>query len=176
MVQEPEERVPLVDDEGNITGNTLRSEVHNGSRLLHPVVHMHILNNNSQLLLQKRPRSKFIQPGKWDTAVGGHISFGESPAEALKKEAFEEMGLKSFAARFLRLYKWESDVEAELVYMFATFDFHQYHIHTDEIEEARFWSINEIESGMGKDLFTPNFEHEFSILKNLDVFSTSPVI
>lgn len=40
--------------------------------LLHPVVH-HLFNFRGELYLQKRPEWKDIQPGRWDTAVGGHV-------------------------------------------------------------------------------------------------------
>ena len=35
------EMFPIVDEEGNITGAATRGECHNGSKLLHPVVHLH---------------------------------------------------------------------------------------------------------------------------------------
>src|SRR5690606_11581646 len=118
--------------------------------LLHPVVHMHVVNRNKAILLQKRPETKLIQPGKWDTAVGGHISAGETLEQALRKEAFEEIGLKEFSAKLLQVYKWESEVEAELVYLFVTHDFKNYHVHSDEVVEARFWIRNQIEKQLGK--------------------------
>ncbi len=68
-----EEMFPIVDEQGNITGAATRGECHNGSKLLHPVVHLHVFNSKGELYLQKRPDWKDIQPGKWDTAVGGHI-------------------------------------------------------------------------------------------------------
>lgn len=160
-----EEWVPLVDETGKVTGQAPRSQVHNGSKLLHPVVHMHVVNRNKAILLQKRPETKLIQPGKWDTAVGGHISVGETLEQALRKEAFEEIGLKEFSANLLQVYKWESEVEAELVYLFVTHDFKNYHVHSDEVVEARFWTRNQIEKQLGKNVFTPNFEHEFRLLK-----------
>lgn len=160
-----EEWVPLVDEKGKVTGQAPRSQVHNGSKLLHPVVHMHVLTPQKAILLQKRPESKLIQPGKWDTAVGGHISAGETLEEALKKEAWEEIGLKNFSAKLHNVYKWESDVEAELVYLFTTFDSKNFNVHSDEVTEARFWTKNQIEKQLGKDVFTPNFEKEFLLLK-----------
>jgi len=132
---------------------------------LHPVVHMHVLKPDKSLLLQKRPETKLIQPGKWDTAVGGHISAGENPEEALQKEAYEEIGLTGFTARQLMVYKWESEVEAELVYLFLTHDYKNFNVHTDEMVEARFWSRNQIDKLLGKHVFTPNFEYEFALLK-----------
>jgi isopentenyldiphosphate isomerase/intracellular septation protein A len=160
-----EEWVPLVDLQGKVTGQAPRSQVHNGSKLLHPVVHMHVITHNKTILLQKRPISKQIQPGKWDTAVGGHISAGETLEQALKKEAFEEIGLVDFSAKMQKIYKWESEVEAELVYLFTTFDFKNIKVQSDEVEEVRFWTKNQIENQLGKNIFTPNFEHEFELLK-----------
>jgi len=164
-----EEWVPLVDEQGRIKGQLPRSQVHNGSKLLHPVVHLHVINQSKAILLQKRPMSKQIQPGKWDTSVGGHISIGETLEQALKKEAFEEIGLVDFSAKMQKVYKWESEVEAELVYMFTTFDFKNIKVHTDEVEEVRFWTKNQIENNLKKGVFTPNFEFEFELLKEMKI-------
>ena len=164
-----EEWVPLVNEKGKVTGQAPRSKVHDGSKLLHPVVHMHVLNPKKAILLQKRPESKLIQPGKWDTAVGGHISAGETLEEALKKEAYEEIGLKDFSAKLHKIYKWESEVEAELVYLFSSFDFKNFEVHSDEVEDAKFWTGNQIEKQLGKGVFTPNFEYEFEFLKQTGI-------
>nr|WP_320021922.1 NUDIX domain-containing protein [uncultured Draconibacterium sp.] len=162
-----EEWVPLVDEQGKVTGQAPRSQVHNGSKLLHPVVHLHVLNKNGSILIQKRPANKLIQPGKWDTAVGGHISAGETLEQALKKEVFEEIGLKEFSAKLQKVYKWESEVEAELIYLFTTYDYKGFGIQSDEVEELRFWTKKQVEKNLGKAIFTPNFEVEFRLLKEL---------
>ena len=41
-----QEMFPIVDEQGNITGTATRGECHSGSKLLHPVVHLHIFNAN----------------------------------------------------------------------------------------------------------------------------------
>jgi isopentenyldiphosphate isomerase/intracellular septation protein A len=165
-----EEWVPLVDEKGSITGQAPRSQVHNGSMLLHPVVHLHVFDNQKNILLQKRPLSKQIQPGKWDTAVGGHISAGETLEKALEKEASEEIGLKNFSAKLVKVYKWESEVEAELVYLFVTNSFQNLKKADEEVEEIRFWTRQQIEKEIGVGVFTPNFEHEFSLLKEAGLY------
>ena len=87
-----EEMFPIVDEQGNITGAATRGECHNGSKLLHPVVHLHVFNSKGELYLQKRPDWKDIQPGKWDTAVGGHIDLSENVETALKREVKRRTG------------------------------------------------------------------------------------
>lgn len=162
---ENEEWLPLVDEEGKVIGKAPRSVCHSGSKLLHPVVHLHVIGPKNSLYLQKRPMSKLIQPGKWDTAVGGHISFGENLEVSLKREACEEIGLENFKAVPAAKYRWDSEVESELVYSFVTNDYKSIHIHTDEVDEGKFWPITEIKKQIGKGVFTPNFEYEFQLLR-----------
>ena len=82
-----QEMFPIVDEQGNITGAATRGECHSGSKLLHPVVHLHVFNAQGDIYLQKRPEWKDIQPGKWDTAVGGHIDLGESVEIAQREKS-----------------------------------------------------------------------------------------
>ena len=117
-----------------------------------------------QIFLQKRSLTKQIQPGKWDTAVGGHVHSGENIESALKREAEEELGLNSFKALALARYLWESDIESELVYMFVTRTDQPLRLNLEEIDEGKFWKIKKIKAALAKDILTPNFEFEFAIL------------
>ena len=160
MKDNSEEMFPLVDEEGNITGAATRGECHNGSKLLHPVVHLHGLNSQGELYLQKRPDWKDIQPGKWDTAVGGHVDLGESVEMALKREAREELGITDFTPERLMHYVFESAREKELVFTHRT-TYDETITPSEELDGGRFWSLEEIRSNLGKEIFTPNFENEF---------------
>ena len=155
-----DEFFPLVDENGRVVGKALRSECHNGSKLLHPVIHLHVFNRKGELFLQKRSENKDIQPGKWDTSVGGHIDFGELVEDALKREAWEELGIVCFNPVFLRKYLFESDIEKELVYSYKTIYEGVIRIDQSEVTEGRFWTLEEIREKTGMGIFTPNFEDE----------------
>ena len=155
-----EEWFPLVDSDGSVIGKATRKECHSGSKLLHPVIHLHVFNDAGDLFLQKRSESKDIQPSKWDTAVGGHVDWGETVEDALRREAMEELGIIGFTPQLVTCYEFESEIERELVHTYKTTYNGVILPNKDEIEEGRFWTLAEVKAGMGKGIFTPNFEGE----------------
>lgn len=161
MIDSPESLLPLVDEEGNILGSLTRSEAHSGTKQLHPVVHLHVFNSQGQLYLQKRPEWKDIQPGKWDTAVGGHVDLGESVEQALRREVAEEIGITDYEPERIAQYVFESAHERELVFVHKTTYDGAISPNKDELADGRFWSKEEIAASMDKGIFTPNFENEY---------------
>jgi isopentenyldiphosphate isomerase len=155
------EYFPLVTEEGEVIGKATRQECHSGTFWLHPVVHLHVFNSNGELYLQKRSETKDIQPGKWDTSVGGHIDFGEETEVALRREVREELAITEFEPEFITRYKFTSKQESELVNVHRTTYDGAISPDPVEISEGRFWTIDEIKSALGKEVFTPNFEQEF---------------
>ena len=159
------EWVPVVEPSGLVVGQSTRQYCHSGAKPLHPVIHIHIIDRYSRVYLQKRSMSKDIQPGKWDTAVGGHVSYGEGIREAVFREAFEELGLVEFNPIWLETYEFESPVEREMVNVFAAVGYYELHPDLDEVDEGRWWELEEIDANLGKDVFTPNFESEFQMIR-----------
>ena len=154
-----QEMFPLVDEQGNIIGAATRGECHNGSKLLHPVIHLHVFNSKGELYLQKRPEWKDIQPGKWDTSVGGHVDLGENVEMALKREVREELGITDFVPETIIRYVFESAREKELVFVYKTVYDGEIQP-SNELDGGRFWGIDQIKESIGKEVFTPNFEEE----------------
>lgn len=166
MTDNKNELFPIVNEDGEVIGCMTRGEAHCGTKILHPVVHLHVFNSEGELFLQKRPSWKDIQPGKWDTATGGHIDYGEDVASALRREVREELGITNFEPVSLGHYVFESRFEKELVYVFKTVYDGLVIPNADELDGGRFWTENDILANIGKDVFTPNFENEyFKVLK-----------
>lgn len=156
-----EEMFPWVDEDGQILGAITRGEAHGGSKKLHPVVHLHVFNSRGELFLQKRPAWKDIQPGRWDTATGGHVDLGEDVSRALVREVREELGITDFTPEALGHYVFESSRERELVYVHRTTYDGIVQPSEEELDGGRFWSAEEIASNLGRGVFTPNFEQEY---------------
>ena len=156
-----QELFPAVDADGNIIGAVSRGEAHGGSMTLHPVVHLHLFNSKGELYLQLRPDWKDIQPGRWDTATGGHVDLGENVDAALRREVREELGIDEFIPERLGHYVFESKRERELVFVHRTTYDGPVTPNLNELAGGKFWTLDEIRSNIGKGVFTPNFESEF---------------
>ena len=137
------EMLPVVTPVGTVIGRAARSACHAGPKLLHPVVHLHIINRFGEVYLQRRAATKSLYPLYWDTAVGGHVSYGEYLQEALFRESGEELGFYAFGAAGNFTLKPDGN----------------------EVMEGRWWEISEIENAFGKGILTPNFEYEFPKIK-----------
>ena len=165
QITESVEYFPIVEPSGLVIGRSTREYCHGGAKPLHPVIHVHIIDRFSRIYLQKRSMRKDIQPGKWDTAVGGHVSYGESIVEAVFREAYEELRLIEFNPIHIETYQFESPVEKEMVSIFAAVGSYELTPDLDEVDEGRWWPVEEIDANMGKGVFTPNFESEFQMIR-----------
>ncbi len=151
-----------VTEDDEILGPIPRSHVHGHPEYIHRSVHIMVLHPDGKLLLQKRSMIKDTQPGKWDTSVGGHVGFGQSYLEAAQREGEEELGFLFQDLRFLYSTKIRDSVESENIQTFLAINAGPFIHHPDEIDEIRFWSKAEILEGLGKEIFTTNFEEEFA--------------
>ena len=81
---DPEEYFDILDEHGNKTDRIKpRSEVHRDGDW-HRAVHIWIINNQGEILLQRRAPDKDTHPNFWDISVGGHLQAGDDPK--LKKK------------------------------------------------------------------------------------------
>ncbi|MBF0327672.1 MAG: NUDIX domain-containing protein [Nitrospirae bacterium] len=157
-----DELLEIVDSDGNTIATAPRSEIHGNPSLLHKVVHLLVFNDAGELLLQKRSMKKDVAPGKWDTSVGGHISPGEDLITAAKRETEEELGIIPDNPKFLYSYIHSNSHESELVYTYSGTYNGPFEFNRDEIDEVKFWSLDDIKNEFGSGRLSDNFEHEIN--------------
>lgn len=159
MVGRGEEIFEVVDGEGRVVGRAPRSRCHSDPSLIHRAVHVFVVDGAGRIYLQKRSAGKDIQPGRWDTSVGGHLLPGEGYEAGARREMREELGIEG-EPRFLYRYLWRSDRETELVETYLLSTEESPHPDPGEIEEGRFFTLAAVESLLEGDMVTPNLREE----------------
>ena len=97
------EFLPIVNERGNIVGRAMYVELHKGSKMLHPAVHLHIINGK----------------GESTRLYWWHVAFGDTPEKTLKRKMAETLGLSGMNPKLKRQYIRDSKTEKELVYVFT---------------------------------------------------------
>jgi isopentenyldiphosphate isomerase len=161
------ELLEIIDDNGVVVGQRRRDEIHGDPSLQHRAIHVLVFNAAGELFLQQRSRFKRIQPGRWDSSVGGHVDPGESCEEAAVRELGEELGvpLPGAGLEHLHDYVWRTSVETEHVSTFRLAHEGPFTLHPAEIEDGRFWTVDQLRRAVGGDDLTPNLEHELRLLR-----------
>ena len=72
---------------------TVDKEIAHKKGLWHKSVHVWIINDKNEILLQYRCADKSLYPNTWDVSFAGHISAEENSIEALIREGKEELGI-----------------------------------------------------------------------------------
>jgi isopentenyldiphosphate isomerase len=155
------EMFEIVDDNDRVVGVAPRNKCHGNPELVHRTAHVVVFSSCGKILLQKRSADKDIQPGKWDTAVGGHLAPGETYLQAARREMHEEIGLpEDQQLNILFDNRIRNTVESENVRVFRTVSDGPFNPQSEEIDQLRFWTRGEIRRALGTDTFTPNLETE----------------
>ena len=164
-----EEIFEVVDEDNNVIGTAKRSECHGNPSLIHRTAHVVVYHPDGRILLQKRTKTKDVQPGKWDTAVGGHLDPGENFEQGARREMNEELGIPiDIPLEHVFDSKIRNEIESENIRIFSTVYAGDFKLHPDEIEEIKFWEVDELREMIKKTpkIFTPNLIEELkTILK-----------
>ena len=104
---EPKENImeflPVVNERGIIVGRALHMELHKGNKILHPVVHLHVINNKGEVVYRY-----------W-----WHVAFGDAPEKTLKCKLTETLGISGVKPKLKKQYIRETKAEKELVFVYV---------------------------------------------------------
>ena len=93
------------------------------------------------------------------------MSYGEHLLEALYRESYEEIRFNEYNPLAIVSYEFESEIEKELVNVYAAVGGFELHPDPEELDGGKWWELEEIDANIGKGVFTPNFESEFKMIR-----------
>lgn len=142
------EKVILVDESDNALGLMEKMEAHEKG-LLHRAFSVFILDDNGDLLLQQRAKSKYHSGGLWTNTCCSHPRDEEKTIDAAHRRLMEEMGFDcEIEKMFDFIYKAELDqglTEHELDHLFVGYYNGEPRINLEEVEDWKKMSLNEVE-------------------------------
>ena len=155
----------IYDENNRPCGRALRRDCHGNPALRHRASQVMVYHPDGRMLLQKRSMAKDIQPGKWDTAVGGHLDPGEDFETAARREMSEELGIApQLPLQYLFDAKIRNRIESENTRVFGVTFAGPFDFPRDEIDEVRFFTPAELRDPVRQVEFTPNLVKEVAEL------------
>ena len=127
-------------------------EIAHRDGLWHKTIHVWIINDKNEVLLQYRCADKKLYPNMWDTSFAGHIDAGESSIQAVIREGKEELGIDvdleklEFIMTMVEKVKYEQIVSNEFMDVFVlrqNVELDKIALQKEEVAEAKYVSIEE---------------------------------
>lgn len=87
------EYIDIYDENNNPLKNSKEKTQAHEEGDFHRTAHIWIINDNKELLLQKRSANKKSHPNCWDISGAGHIRAGENILDGAIRELREELGV-----------------------------------------------------------------------------------
>ncbi len=170
------ERLDVVDEDDVPVSIASRRTVHEQA-LLHRAVHVFLLGEDGELLVQRRSEDKRTYPGRWTSSASGHVRAGNAPRQAAKRETREELGIDAPPLEPVGTVRVEDvDVgEREIVHVFAgslaASRAGEVNPDPGEVSEVRWLPLSEVKASVREhperwaDSFVPVFEHAWDVLE-----------
>lgn len=142
------ELVDIVDENNKLTGQVEERWVAYNKGLWRRTVSCWILNENGEVLLQKRTANKLRNPNKW-AKTGGQVDCGETVEQAIFREVKEELGIEipEKQIKVIDVHKG-SDKNKRFTYNFIFVVNHKiedYILQKEEVADVKYITIEEME-------------------------------
>lgn len=154
------EYLDIVDENGVPTGETVSRKQAHEEGIRHRTAHVWVIRRNgdrTEILMQKRSRTKDSFPGMFDTSSAGHIPAGAEPEDSALRELREELGIAAgkeqlkYAGRFRTHYQKVfygspfRDNEVTDVYVYEEpVDISRLTLQESEVEEVRWFDYEAV--------------------------------
>ncbi len=137
----------IVDEYDNVIGKAEREEVHKNKKLIHRSVGILIFNQNNELFLQQRSKTKDTDPLKWTISASGHVIAGDSYEITAIREINEELGV-DLSVKQIAKYLCKAPNETEMIMLFQAFSDGPFSLHPQEIAGGKFFTQAKLRSAV----------------------------
>ena len=156
--------------DGEYLGTKPKSFCHSENPgVYHKPVWIWIINDNGEILVQKRAACKKKNPNKWDMPSAGHVVAGETSIEGAIRETYEELGVKTNESDYRFMFEYIREVGFELaqVYLMKK-NINKFQLQETEVSEVKWLKYEEFKRLLFSDDFAPHdYEYRELVLKML---------
>lgn len=152
----------VVDENDNVTGKATREECHRSNRYIHRSAYVFVINDKSEMFLQRRSESKDLYSAYYTGSATGHVDYGEDYEQSAERELEEELGIEA-PLREVCKFKSFSDIERDISVLYVCRYNGPIRFNKKEISEGVFVSLSQIkeELNSGKRKFAYGFKLAF---------------
>ena len=122
-----------------------------------------IINDNKEVLVQKRASCKKNHPNKWDMPSAGHVDAGETIIEGAIRETFEELGVKTREDDFEFICEYIADKSYEIAQVYLlhlNLKVEDFKLQPEEVAEVKWLSFDKFKKLFYSDEFV-SFDDEY---------------
>lgn len=142
-----DELLDLVNDKDEVIGKIWKSDAHKDPDLIHREVAIAVFDKKGGVLLQQRSMNKANDPGAWKIAAAGHVGKGEDPKDAIKREIYEELGIRVKPIYIKKEFARYKDKESRFfwIYYAVVNGKPKLSLDKDEVMDAKWVKIDDLE-------------------------------
>lgn len=130
------------------------------------IVWIILLNENDEILIQKRSNNLVVAPGKWELSASGHVDSGENELDAAIRETKEEVGV-SLDKNNIRLIKTYIHKDAiTYTYIARIRNNTNLTLQKEEVDEVKWISLYEFKNLIYTEDFVPRNREYYEFLLN----------
>ena len=148
----------ILDEDGNVTGKTMQK----GDKIVwqdgiyHQGADVWIINSEKKILIQKRSPEKKLEPNVW-AMTGGSVIKGETALDTLKREVFEELGIKLNVENAIKIHHYRTgNVWLDEYIVVQEINLDNVVMQKEEVSEVKFATFSEIEKLYQDKMFMKN--------------------
>ena len=133
--------------DGEYLGTKPKSFCHSENPgVYHKPVWIWIINDQKEVLVQKRATRKKNNPDKWDMPSAGHVVAGETIIEGAIRETYEELGVKTKEEDYEYLFEYIDDRTYEIAQVYLLYlnvKINNFKLQKEEVAEVKWLSFDE---------------------------------